>query len=98
MRNNNTGISIDDRSTSDTVLGPYKDDGYEEAMNFSGHVKGSYVHGLAVRDGSQVDVKMVSVDNHPADDVSDLSRDVRSAISSGFEGELGSDVTVRLDL
>lgn len=94
----NTGIDIDDRSTSDTVLGPYKDEGYEEAMNFSGHVNGDYVHGLAVRDGRSVDVKMISEDNHPLDDSAQVNQSVRSAIASGIQDELGDDVDVRLDL
>lgn len=98
MVRHNTGISIDDRSTSDQVLGPYKDDGYEEALNFSGHVQGSYVHGLAVRDGTQVDVKMLSEDNHPIKDISEVGKSVRSAVASGFEDAVDGNVDVRLDL
>lgn len=94
----NNGVSIDDRSTSDQVLGPYKTDGYEEVLNFSGHVQGEYVHGLAVRDGTQVDVKMLSIDNHPIEDMSEVSRNIRSEVSSAFEDGVDGNVNVRLDL
>lgn len=92
------GIDVDDRSTSDDVLGPYKNEGFEEALNFSGHVEGDYVHGLAVRDGMDLEVKMLSENNHPIEDNMNIQKEIRSEIVSAFEDDVGAGVNVSFDL